>query len=236
MRPKIGITLDWQEQGSFSKRPHYALRDAYFDIIYQAGGLPFAVPYIADAIDDYLDGISGLIIPGGDYAFPKEWYIDPNEEKPYSGSKRLNFDIAIAKAAIEKDMPLLGICAGMQIIGGVSGCKMTADIRKSIDTKIDHLNEKPAEEYAHIVDVSSGSLLKKIVNKQQFDVNTAHCEAIVKVSDIVKISAAAADGIVEAIELPGKKFIIGVQWHPEFFNNETDPNFALFKALVKEAG
>ena len=235
MRPIIGITLDVAEKGSFSTRPHYALRTSYFDMIYKAGGLPVAIPYLHDAIDEYFQNISALIVPGGDYALQKDWYVDPEEDKPYPPSERLDFDIAIVKKALEKDIPLLGICAGMQIMGGVLGAKMTPNINKFLDTEIDHLNQKPAEELAHDIVVEPDSLLYKITGKKKFAINTAHAEAIISVPDALSVSAKAEDGAIEAIEIANKNFALGVQWHPEFFLEENDPNLLIVKALVEKA-
>ncbi len=235
MRPIIGITLDWEEQGTFSKRPYYALRESYFDIIYKAGGLPLAIPYIHDAIDDYLERIGGLVVPGGDFAFKKDWYVNPDEDKPYPPSKRLEFDIAIIKKALDKNMPLLGICAGMQIMGASLGAKMTPNVNKYLSTSIDHRSAQP-EQFAHEVKVNKDSLLYKITGKENFPVNTAHSEAIVELSEKLLVSGIAEDGAIEAIEVRNKEFAIGVQWHPEFFiTDNSDPSFLIVKALVEKA-
>jgi putative glutamine amidotransferase len=235
MRPKIGITMDWQEKGTFSKRPHHALRDQYFDTIFAAGGLPIGLPHLSGGIKEYLQTIDGIIIPGGFFASPSEWYIG-NNNSPYEHSPRLQFDLDMIEESLKAELPLLGICAGMQLMGGLKGCKMTQDINKYLDTKIDHLNEKPAEEYAHSVRVTKGTLLHKIVGCDEFEVNTAHREALVSVADGVVVNAISSDGAIEGIELPAYKFALGVQWHPEFFMEENDPSFKLFKALVAEAG
>lgn len=239
MRPIIGVTLDWDKgceaKGTFSRRPYYALRESYFGIIYKAGGLPLAIPYITEAIDEYLDKISGLLIPGGDFAFKKEWYVNPDEEKPYQPSKRLDFDIAIANRALDRDVPLLGICAGMQVLGCISGAKMTPNVNKHLNTSIDHRNHKPADQVAHDVKVAANSKLYSITGKDIFAVNTAHSEAIVETPENVLVSGVSEDGAIEAIEIKNKEFAIGVQWHPEFFPDNTDPSFLIVKALVDKA-
>lgn len=239
MRPVIGITLDWDKgceaTGTFSKRPYYALRESYFEIIYKAGGLPLAIPYIHEAIEEYLGKISALLIPGGDFAFKKDWYLKPDESNAYPPSKRLDFDIAIAKKALEKNIPFLGICAGMQVMGCISGAKMTPNINKHLGTHIDHRNHKPAHEFAHEVKVEKGSLLHAITRKDTFPVNTAHSEAIITVPENLLISGVSEDGAIEAIEIKDKEFALGVQWHPEFFLDETDPSFLVIKALVDKA-
>ncbi len=140
------------------------------------------------------------------------------------------------RGALNSKIPLLGICAGMQLLGGLHGCKMTQDVNKYLSSKIDHLNEKPAEEIAHNVKVTKGTLLESIVGVTEFGVNTAHREALVGVSNGVVINAVAPDGAIEGIELPAYKFALGVQWHPEFFAQDGNPSFKLFQALVKEAG
>jgi len=232
-KPLIGITLDSQEEGSFSARPHFALRKRYFEAISKAGGLGIGIPHITEDIEEYLDQVSALVVPGGGFATPDEWYIDPNEPKPYESSPRLAFDVAIIEAALKRDMPLLCICAGMQILGGILGCKLTPNVNKYLNSSIDHLNEKPAEEYGHAVEVEPNTLLHKIVQCNKFDVNTAHQEAIVEAPDNVVINCKAPDGCIEGIELPNHKFALGVQWHPEFFTTQGEKSFEIIQAFVK---
>ena len=232
MKPKIGITLDCQESGTFSKRPHYALRKIYFDIIYAAGGLPVAIPHISEAMEDYLGEVDGVVIPGGNFASPSSWYLSAQENSPYENSPRLDFDICVIKRVLELDMPILGICAGMQLMAGIHGCKMVSNINDFIETDIDHLNERPAEELAHLVNLEADSKLKEIVGCNSFKVNTAHQEAVVEITDDILVSAVSPDGVIEAIEFPDKKFALAVQWHPEFFTKKGDPNFKIFEALV----
>ena len=228
--------MDWEEKGNFSKRPYYALREGYFDLIYKAGGLPLAIPYIIGAIDEYLEKISALVVPGGDFALNHEWYENPDEEKPWPASKRLDFDIAIIRKALEINMPFIGICAGMQVMGGVSGAKMTPNINKYLGTKIDHRNHCPPDQVAHEVIIEKNSLLYKITGLDNFPVNTAHSEAIVATPENLLISARAEDGGIEAIERTDKDFAIGLQWHPEFFlHDEENPGLLVFKQLVEKA-
>ena len=233
-RPVVGILLDYQASGSFSKRPHYALRQAYFDAVWRAGGLPVGLPYIAGAEADMLAAIDGLIVPGGFYPFPQVYYgwdiavADPPHPRHAA-------EVPLVQAAIERDLPILGICAGMQVIAVLSGATLYRDVMKEFGTLIDHLNEKPAEEYAHAVAITPGTLLHRIVDRDSMMVNTAHREAPKTVPGHLVVSARAPDGVIEGIERPDRKFCLGVQWHPEFFLAEGDPNLALFQALVAAA-
>lgn len=235
MRPIIGITLDWQQEGTYSKRPHLALREHYFNAVYAAGGLPVGIPMVHAAIPQYIDSIRGLLVPGGGFASPDSWYVDLNEPAPYEPSPRLDFDLSMIRQALAVDMPLLGICAGMQLLGGLEGCKMTRNVTKHANTEIDHLDAKPAEEVAHSVTVTPDTLLASIVMKPEIMVNTAHKEAIVEAPPHVSVNAVAPDGVIEGIELPEKRFALGVQWHPEFFLTDGDPSFDIIKAFVAAA-
>ncbi len=233
-RPLIGILLDYEEAGSFSKRPHYALRTAYFDAVWKAGGLPVGIPYIEDARAAYLDALGGLIVPGGFYPFPPEVY-----GKPANGAAvhpRYAFERTLMTDALKRDLPTLGICAGMQVMAVARGATVWEDIRSNLDCAVDHLNEKPAEQTAHAVDIVAGSRLHSIFGATRIDVNTAHNEALRDVPADIAVTATAPDGVIEAIELPDRRFALGVQWHPEFFLKDGDPNFRLFQSLVAAGG
>lgn len=232
-RPVIGITLDWQKDGSFSTAPYYALRDNYCEAIYKAGGLPITIPYIADAIDSYFAQIDGLLSPGGDFALDPSWYVNQDEPMPFESTPRLEFDVAMITRALAQNMPVLGICAGMQIMGGIKGCKLTPNIHKYTDTAINHSSGGLKRlEYIHNISVKEGSFLHSITKKQQFKVNSAHQEAIVSAPDTVTVSAVSPeDGVIEAIELPEYRYAVGVQWHPEFFLNSPESSL-LFTSFI----
>ena len=234
MRPLIGILLDYQDQGSFSSRPHNALRCAYFDAIAAAGGLPVGLGYAASTANELLDRIDGLILPGGFYPFPPAYYGEAD-----NGAKvhpRATFESELAAFALERDMPVLGICAGMQVLGAIRGGILYRDLHDHVRTSIDHLNERPAEEVAHTVTVTPGTLLQAVTGARTFGVNTAHGEAFASLPADVVVSAVAPDGVIEGIELPDRHFAIGVQWHPEFFAAKGNPNRKLLDTLVAVAG
>lgn len=230
--------MDFLEEGSFSPRPHYAIRDSYFNGVKLAGGVPMGIPFQADLIDDYLDQVDGLLVPGGDFAFPLEWYKEQGEKSPFPPSPRLEFDIAITKKALERDMPILGICAGMQILAGVMGGKLTANIdehSKSLGVAdVTHRGTTPLE-FAHKLLVEDGTLLEEIVGMNEMGVNSHHSEGVVEAPEGLIVSGKAEDGVIEVIEVADKEFAIGVQFHPEFFLKEGEPNFEFFKNLVKAA-
>lgn len=230
-RPVIGVLMDYEREGSFSSRPHYAIRTGYFDALWQAGGMPVAIPYLEPALGDLLALCDGFLFPGGFYPFPARLY-GQTAKADETLHPRFAFEEKLMRRVVNEDYPVLGVCAGMQVLAGLYGGTFYKNLHDHIDTQIDHLNERPAEQTAHGVNVVAGSRLHTLLGMETFAVNTAHKEALNNQPDGLLINAIAEDGVVEGVEVPDKKFCIGVQWHPEFFAREGDPNFNLFTGLI----
>ena len=230
-RPVIGILLDYESKGSFSSRPHYALRTHYFEAIWKAGGSPVALPYIKSAVNSYISICDGLLFPGGFYPFPESIYSHSSKEIAIN-HPRFNFEKRLMKVALNKDLPILGICAGMQAIAALHGCKLYRNIIDESSSNFDHLNTAPAEKISHEITITDDTILSKILGVKKLKVNSAHSEGIKTTTADLIINAIAADGIIEGVELKNYQFCLGVQWHPEFFTNDDDPQFNLFKSLV----
>jgi len=236
MKPVIGIIIDWQEKGDFSEFPHFALRQHYVDAVRLAGGLPVLIPYV-DVGEGYyyLEKIDGLLVPGGFYQTPDCWYVGDDEASPYEESPRFQFEASMIKRFLALNKPLFGICAGMQMLGGVLGCKLTPNIQKFLKKPLDHFNLKKP----HDVEIDSNSKLSTIINEAIISTNTHHREAVVEVSNEVRIAAQSLDGCIEAIEVKNHKFALGVQWHPEMLCHseeqikDNNAHFAIFKEFVK---
>tara|TARA_R110000868_G_scaffold262401_1_gene520994 strand:+ start:167738 stop:168529 length:792 start_codon:yes stop_codon:yes gene_type:complete len=230
-KARIGIPLGSKDT-SFSRLPHYAMEKNYFDAITKLGGLPIPLPYNDENFEEYLGMIDGILLPGGSFASPTKWYDEDGIELVKAGTWS-HFYEKITKTAIERNIPILGICAGMQFLSGVTGGKMTTNVMKNLPTTIDHLNGADKEFTCHKAHIKSGTLLHKITNTLEIDVNSAHTEAVTSVGAGVIISAKAEDGCIEAIELVNHPFALGVQWHPEFFcDNPEDPHYKIMKALI----
>ena len=233
-RPVIGLLMDYQETGDFSSRPYYALRCSYFDAVWHAGGFPMAIPYLDEAWNSYLEYCQGLILPGGFYPFPASLYGEaPITDEPIH--PRYAFERELAQRSLDMDKPTLGICAGMQVIATTMGATMYRDVRSELPTIIDHLNERPAEEPAHDITIKEGTQLHKVLGTVALQVNTAHKEALKTLPDTLTISARAEDGVIEGVEVPTRRFFLGVQWHPELFAATSGPHRKLFDALVSAA-
>ena len=236
-KPVIGLLLDWQENGSFSKRPHYAVRQDYFDAVSACGGLPMGLPYDRENMKDHIDRIDGLLCPGGNYASPPEWYLD-GMETTYDPSPRAEYEIELIRKVLDAGKPVLAICGGMQVMSAAFGAKMVPDLHSYFDTDIDHKNGTSSDGFAYRVDIEPGSRLAKITGETSMRVNSAHKEAVVETGDQITTVAVAEDGVIQGIEVPEYDFAVGVQWHPEMFvkDDKGEPGHRkLFEALIAKA-
>jgi len=233
-RPVIGITLDSEAPGGYSNLPWYALRENYADAVTAAGGLPLPLPHEPDQAGDYLELIDGLVITGG--AFD----VDPvlfgaGERHPtvITKDRRTAFELAVTRGAIERDMPVLGICGGQQLLHVVLGGQLIQHIPDEVTGALAHEQPNPRDEPGHSVAVTPDTLLHRIVGRDSLDVNSAHHQAAKGEPSGVKINAVAPDGVIEGIEATDKTFCLGVQWHPEYGVSAGDAD--IFRAFIAAA-
>jgi putative glutamine amidotransferase len=237
MRPVIGITPDLGETSARPGRPalpQYELKRAYADAVVAAGGLPIALPYDDGdgAPQEALELCDGLVITGGAFDIPAELYGGQSGERMGPLKRgRTAYEQRLLRAALAMDMPVLGICGGMQLLAVELGGTLFQDIRAEVPGALDHEQRGDPRLPDHEVAVLAGTDLAAIVGADRFPVNSTHHQAV-KDPGRARICAVAPDRIVEAIELPGK-FALGVEWHPELL---ADPrHLALYRALVERA-
>ncbi|WP_349962910.1 gamma-glutamyl-gamma-aminobutyrate hydrolase family protein [Rhizobium sp. ZPR3] len=226
-QPRIAIILD---ENTSTGGTRYEAAKGYFRGVSKAGGLPFGIPYVPELVDIVLNEFDGLISVGGRFAYPDDWYISGEISKA-PPSERLEVERAIVEGFLERDKPILGICAGMQMLACLNGCRLTPDLRSSFPTA----NEHDQRDHLHAVEIVPESRLAKIIGKPRIEVNTFHREAIAQLSPVVLASAYAEDGIVEAVEVVSSSFAIGLQWHQELFADVDHPGNAVFRGLVEAA-
>ncbi len=236
-RPVIGITLDAEPAGGYSKLPWYALRENYCDVIWAAGGLPLALPHFAAGAEAYLDRIQGLVITGGAFDVDPALYGEGGmrHETVILKEKRTAFEFAITRGAIARNLPILGICGGEQLLNVVLGGPLIQHIPDTIPNALAHEQPNPRHEPGHTVSITPGSLLHRITNATELSVNSAHHQAVRAPAPGLVASAFAPDGVIEAIEHPGQRFCLGVQWHPEYLVSAGDQQIlAAFIAAAAE--
>ncbi len=233
-KPLIGITVDREEPGGYSKFPWYALRVNYASSVARAGGVPLLLPHEPELAERYLDLIGGLLVSGG--AFDVDPALFGSEERHDSvtvKAERTAFELAMVRGAMARDLPILGICGGQQLLHVALGGKLIQHIPDAAPDCLAHEQPNPRDEPGHDVDVVAGTLLHKIVGVERMSVNSAHHQAAADAPPGVVVNARAADGVIEGIEAPGHAFRLGVQWHPEF---EIDPgDAAILRAFVDAA-
>lgn len=233
-RPVIGIPLDAEDGGGYSKMPWYALRKNYVESVVAAGGLPLLLPHEPSLVDEYLDRIDGLLVPGGAFDIdPAMFGAKTRHDTVVLKEGRTAFEVAITRGALARDLPVLGICGGQQLLHVVLGGTLIQHIPDEIDSPLAHEQPNPRTEAGHAVRVAPGSLLHRITGALEFPVNSAHHQAAKASGPDVVISAIATDGVIEAIEHPAYRFCLGVQWHPEYHISDADTK--VFTAFLQAA-
>ena len=233
-RPIVGVTLDSEEPGGYSKLPWYALRQNYTDAVERAGGLPFLLPHQPNEAEAYLDRIDGLVVTGGAFDVdPSLFGAETRHATVKLKTRRTAFELAITKGALARDMPVLGICGGQQLLNVVLGGTLIQHIPDEITSPIAHEQANVRTEAGHIVRVEKNTLLHRICGADELSVNSAHHQAVKKVGPGVIVDAIAPDGVIEGIEDPRYRYCLGVQWHPEYSISVGDEK--IFDAFVAAA-
>ena len=222
-RPLIGLTLDCEPAGGWSRLPWYALRQNYFAAVAAAGGLPVALPHEPALVLDYIGRLDGLLVTGGAFDVdPALWGEEPLHPKARLKPGRTDFEVAATRAALAQDMPVLGICGGQQLLAVALGASLIQHIPDEAPSAIAHEQPNPRTEPGHEVQVAPGTLLARVTGAARMAVNSAHHQAVRAVPEGVVVNARAPDGLVEGIESARHRWALGVQWHPEYAVDPAD--------------
>lgn len=213
--------------------------DTYIRAVRESGGIPVVLPNTdgsVEKIDEYLERLDGLILPGGADIPPSEYGEETHETVNLLDDERFQFEKAISTAWIEKsDKPLLGICLGSQWINVASGGSLVQDIPSELGA----IHRDPENPITHAVSLEPDSMLADIFGETEFDVNSMHHQAVDEEEGLgrnLRVVARAPDGVVEATESTDPdRFLIGVQWHPEKLMPEDARQAKLLKAFVEAA-
>lgn len=230
--PIIGITANVTD-GNVS------LLSGYFKSVIKAGGIPMVIPPSeeTDTIASMLDSLDGILLSGGADINPLFMKEDPINELHNINPYRDRQELLIVKMAADRQIPILGICRGVQIMNVALGGTLYQDIYSQAEGKlIKHSQDLDRAYASHLVYIDEDSMLSKIMDTTTLPVNSFHHQAVKDAAPGFKICARSSDGIVEAIESTEYKSMIGVQWHPEcFILNNDECMMPLFGWLIGEA-
>jgi putative glutamine amidotransferase len=230
-RPLIGVTLDAEPPGGYSKYPWYAMRQNYAEAIVAAGGLPVALPHDATLAAAYLDRIDALVVTGGAFDVDPALYGAADRHSTVTlKADRTAAELALTTGALERNLPVLGICGGEQLLAVALGGTLIQHIPDAVPGALAHEQPNPRHEPGHAVRIQADTLLHAIVGADVMTVNSAHHQAVRNPGPHAVVNALAADLVIEGIEDPRYRFCLGVQWHPEFLIDPGDRR--IFDALI----
>ena len=242
MRPLIGISCSMgQAIYSFTQdnppQMQHRMNDSYARAIIRAGGIPVILPNNDDitCVEEIAGKLDGFLLSGGDDVDPALFGQRATGKLGAVIPRRDNFEIALARHVIEKtNKPLLGICRGIQVLNVALGGSLHIDLPDA--GKLCHsLGMSPRWACSHGVQVTKETRLAGIMGTEEGMVNSFHHQAIDTVADGLVVSAVSIpDNVIEAVELPGNQFVMGVQWHPEELTDREEAK-ALFHAFVESA-
>ncbi len=193
-----------------------ALGLPYLKGLEAAGGLPVVMPPLADdAIEPLLDRLDGICLSGGPDLDPKSYGAEPHAELGPTEPDLDRFELAIARRADAREMPILAICRGTQALNIVRGGVLHQHL-PDLSEEIAHRQQIPGDQPSHAIAVEPASRLAAAIEGDEIDgVNSFHHQAIDQLGEGLVVSARAPDGTIEAVEDPSRRFLIGVQWHAE---------------------
>jgi putative glutamine amidotransferase len=241
MKPVIGVTPDFNagdRPDMGGHEPTYFLRARYIRAIEELGGIPLILPLVADTASRrrLLEQLDGVLLTGSGPDLPPRLYGERQRYKfPVVSERRASFELDVVHRARQRDLPLLAICGGMQTMNVACGGSLFQDIPSQVPGALPHRQAAKAIHVSHAVKVTPGSLLYRIVDRAILMVNSSHHQSVKTVAPPLIPSAAAPDGIVEAIESPTQRFFLGIQWHPEFLFERHSLHQRLFTAFLRAA-
>lgn len=196
------------------------LRD-YEEAVRRAGGEVRVLDRGADKPADVVGSVDGVLLTGGGDVLPSIYGEAAHPTFKPAEPGRDDYELELARRAIEADLPLLAICRGIQVLNVARGGSLVQDIQDQLGTSVNHVMREPPVAIAHDIWISEGSLLDRLMHDRADDetlqVNSRHHQAPKALGEGLSVSATAPDGVIEAIEDSSRRFCIGVQWHPENF-------------------
>jgi putative glutamine amidotransferase len=225
MRPVIGVTL-----GDGDRPGHHSMRADYARSVEQSGAIPVVLPPLRpEHAEAVLERLDGLLLSGGIDVDPALYGRPRHAKLGRVDRARDEFELALVRHALRRDLPLLAICRGHQVLNVATGGTLVQDIPSELSGAVTHEAAGRRTRRSHAVEVVPGSRLGEILGPGPLAVNSFHHQAIDGLGEGLVVSGRCpADGVIEAVEMPGRSFVLGVQWHPESFWSQPVSFQALF--------
>lgn len=234
MKPIIGVTALFDDE-----KDSIWMLPSYLNVITEMGGIPVILPIIDNKNDikRLVEEFDGFMITGGQDINPNI-YEEAKEE--YCGVVNSGRDIieqVLIDEVLKQDKPLLAICRGLQLLNACLGGSLYQDIKIEKNNNIEsiHKQDKPYNIPKHKVKINKNSLLYSITNKEEILVNSMHHQAIKTLAKNLKVLAVSEDGIIEGAYMEGKRFVLGIQWHPEILYKDYEEQRNIFKMFIEKA-
>ncbi|MGG4141759.1 gamma-glutamyl-gamma-aminobutyrate hydrolase family protein [Paenibacillus algorifonticola] len=231
-RPTIGVLPLYD-----GDKESYWMLPGYMKGIEDAGGIPFVLPLTSDAenITRIANMFDGFLFTGGHDINPEIYGEQIEDVCGELCQERDVMESTLFKQVIDLDKPAFGICRGLQLFNALLGGTLYQDIPAQFksESSIKHKQAPPYSEPIHHVYIEKGNPLHRIIETENLKVNSYHHQGIKELSKQLISVAKAEDGLIEAVMMPEKKFILAVQWHPEFSYKSDQYNFRLFEEFVK---
>lgn len=233
MKPVIGLTAQNEYQVN---RKINRLNYTYVKAVLEAGGIPIIIPVMEEEgiLKDYLDLVDGLIFTGGEDVSSLYFDEEPIKEVSSTDLDRDKSEMELFHLAYEKNIPMLGICRGLQLINIGLGGDIYQDLFKDIPDAIGHVFLKNAHEPHHTIKIEKDSILYEAFGKETLLINSIHHQSIRKLGKNLKATSTASDGVIESAEATDGRHIYGVQWHPEAMGIKYKEYYKLFECFLEK--
>ncbi|MGI8713574.1 MAG: gamma-glutamyl-gamma-aminobutyrate hydrolase family protein [Solirubrobacteraceae bacterium] len=242
-RPLIAVTTsEVRRMESVSLTPQgeppqheMALGLKYLQALEAAGGLPMVCPPLpAELAESLLDRVDGVCMSGGPDLDPRAYGERRHEATGPVESALDDFELALARAADARGLPILAICRGMQVLNVARGGSLHQHLPDVFSGEINHRQTEPGSRPTHPVTIRESSRVARVLERTRTEVNSFHHQGVARLGDGLVVTGRAPDGTVEAIEAMDRDFVLGVQWHAETLQNRPE-QAALFTAFVDAA-
>jgi putative glutamine amidotransferase len=238
MGPFVALTTTLDPQGGAFRKPRVGIYANYLHVLQRVGVVPVLTSpaHHEDGVAELVRASKGLVLSGGEDVNPSRYGESPIPELGEVNPARDAMEWRALDVAVEMDMPVLGICRGMQVLNVYFGGSLYQDLVAQRGTDVVHLQEAPWGQHHHVVACHAGTRLEQILGDcAEMEINSFHHQAVKDLAPGLRSTAESEDGLIEAVESLDHAWIVGVQWHPERHEAEAadiDPNLRILQAFA----